>query len=186
MPPFPAHDPALTSGEALFWFGRWRRAIGLAGVALCHDVAIALTLARARRRLGLAGLTAMLAAHVGLTFEIVFTGHGASMRKARHWFEAAPGISPMRNIAALRWREGSGAARNCGRGTYVNIRNLPDCPLASYLRHGSTNCLQMPSDRPECAASAYRRAGRSHARVRVLSGLHALPFDRALFGQAAG
>jgi hypothetical protein len=53
----------------------------LAGVALCHDVAVALTFARARRQLGLAGLSAMLAAHVGLTFEIVLTGHAASMRK---------------------------------------------------------------------------------------------------------
>jgi hypothetical protein len=35
---------------------------------------------RARRRLGLAGLSAMLAAHIGLTFEIVFMGHAGSMR----------------------------------------------------------------------------------------------------------
>ncbi|MBB4382100.1 MULTISPECIES: hypothetical protein [unclassified Bradyrhizobium] len=54
--------------------------IGLAGVALCHDVLIVFALVWARRRLGLAGLTAMLAAHVGLTFEIVFTGHVGSMR----------------------------------------------------------------------------------------------------------
>ncbi|MDH2403388.1 hypothetical protein QCM77_26060 [Bradyrhizobium sp. SSUT18] len=52
----------------------------MAGVALCHDVLIALALMRARRRLGLAGLTAMLAAHVGLTFEIVFAGACRSMR----------------------------------------------------------------------------------------------------------
>ena len=64
----------------LFWFGRSGVGIGLAGVALCHDVLIALALTRARRRLGLAGLTAMLAAHVGLTFKIVFTGHAGSMR----------------------------------------------------------------------------------------------------------
>ncbi|WP_165637863.1 hypothetical protein [Bradyrhizobium shewense] len=54
--------------------------IGLTGVALCHDVLIVFALVRARRRLGLAGLTAMLAAHVGLTFEIVFTRHAGSMR----------------------------------------------------------------------------------------------------------
>ncbi|MBB4365405.1 hypothetical protein GGD65_006471 [Bradyrhizobium sp. CIR18] len=54
--------------------------IGLAGVALCHDVLIVFALVWARRRLGLAGLTAMFAAHVGLTFEIVFTGHAGSMR----------------------------------------------------------------------------------------------------------
>jgi nucleoside phosphorylase len=64
----------------LFWFGRSGVGIGLAGVALCHDVLIALALTGARRRLGLAGLTAMLAAHVGLTFKIVFTGHAGSMR----------------------------------------------------------------------------------------------------------
>jgi hypothetical protein len=52
----------------------------LASVALCHDVLITLAFARAGRRLGLAGLTAMLAAHVGLTFKIVFTGHAGSMR----------------------------------------------------------------------------------------------------------
>ncbi|MBR0955087.1 hypothetical protein [Bradyrhizobium canariense] len=52
----------------------------MTGVALCHDVLISRTLARTRRRLGLAGLTAMLAAHVGLTFKIVFTGHAGSMR----------------------------------------------------------------------------------------------------------
>jgi hypothetical protein len=51
----------------------------LTGVALCHDILIALALMRARR-LGLAGLAAMLAAHVGLTFEIVFAGHAGSMR----------------------------------------------------------------------------------------------------------
>ncbi|MFK4511444.1 hypothetical protein [Bradyrhizobium daqingense] len=55
--------------------------IGLTGVALCHDVRVVLTLTRARRRLWLAFLTAMLAAHVGLAFEVVFTGHDASM----HW-----------------------------------------------------------------------------------------------------
>ncbi|MCK1273708.1 hypothetical protein IVB46_00430 [Bradyrhizobium sp. 61] len=66
---FPARNTAL------FLFGRRRRAIGLAGVALCHDVLIARTLARARRRLGLAFLAAMLATHVGLAFEVVFTGH---------------------------------------------------------------------------------------------------------------
>jgi hypothetical protein len=71
---FPARN------SALFLFGRRQRAIGLAGVALCHDVLIALALTGARRRLGLAGLTAMLAAHVGLTFKIVFTGHAGSMR----------------------------------------------------------------------------------------------------------
>jgi hypothetical protein len=52
----------------------------LAGVALCHDILVALAFARARRPFGLAGLTAMLAAHVGLTFKIVFTGHAGSMR----------------------------------------------------------------------------------------------------------
>jgi hypothetical protein len=52
----------------------------LTGVALCHDVFVAPPFARARRRLGLAGLAAMLATHVGLAFEIVFTGHAGSMR----------------------------------------------------------------------------------------------------------
>ncbi|WP_199762974.1 hypothetical protein [Bradyrhizobium guangdongense] len=70
----------MRADEALFWFGRWRRAIGLAGVALCHDVLVALALARPWRKLGLAGLIAVLAAHVGLAFEIVFTGHAGSMR----------------------------------------------------------------------------------------------------------
>jgi hypothetical protein len=51
----------------------------LAGVALCHDILVALAFARARRPFGLAGLTAMLAAYVGLTFKIVFTGHAVSM-----------------------------------------------------------------------------------------------------------
>jgi hypothetical protein len=55
----------------------------LAGVALCHDVLVALTLLRARRKPGLAGLTAMLAAHVGLAFEIVSAGHAGSMRSQR-------------------------------------------------------------------------------------------------------
>ncbi|MCK1723285.1 hypothetical protein [Bradyrhizobium sp. 141] len=53
----------------------------MTGVALCHDVLIALAFLRARRRLGLAFLAAMLAAHVGLTFEIVFAGHAGSMRR---------------------------------------------------------------------------------------------------------
>ncbi|MET3994773.1 hypothetical protein ABIB94_008735 [Bradyrhizobium sp. JR7.2] len=66
---FPARNTAL------FLFGRRQRAIGLAGVALCHDVLIVRTLARARRRLGLAFLAAMLAAHVGLAFEVIFTRH---------------------------------------------------------------------------------------------------------------
>ena len=52
----------------------------MTGVALCHDVLVALALKRTRRQLGLAFLAAMLAAHVGLAFEIVFTGHNASMR----------------------------------------------------------------------------------------------------------
>ncbi|MBP0115450.1 MULTISPECIES: hypothetical protein [Bradyrhizobium] len=47
----------------------------MAGVALCHDVLVVLALVRPRRKLGLTGLTAMLAAHVGLSFEIVFAGH---------------------------------------------------------------------------------------------------------------
>jgi hypothetical protein len=51
----------------------------LTGVALCHDILIARAFAWARRQLGLAGLTAMLAAHVGLAFEIVFAGHAGSM-----------------------------------------------------------------------------------------------------------
>ena len=80
MPPFPTRGAARPHGTALFGFGRRRRLIGLTGVALCHDVLIALALVRARRRLGLAGLTAMLATHVGLTFEIIFAGHAPSMR----------------------------------------------------------------------------------------------------------
>ena len=51
----------------------------MTGVALCHDILVARAFARALRRLGLAGLTAMLAAHVGLTFEIIFTWHAGSM-----------------------------------------------------------------------------------------------------------
>ncbi|WP_407116219.1 hypothetical protein [Bradyrhizobium sp. LMG 9283] len=47
----------------------------MAGVALCHDVLVVLALVRTWRKLGLAGLTAVLAAHVGLSFEIVFAGH---------------------------------------------------------------------------------------------------------------
>ena len=80
MPPFPTRGAARPRGKTLFRFGRRRSAIGLAGVALCHDVLIALAFARARWRLRLAGLTAMLAAHVGLAFEIIFTGHAGSMR----------------------------------------------------------------------------------------------------------
>src|SRR3954453_15842489 len=64
---------------ALFVVGRRDLAIGLTGVALCHDIFIPRGFARARRRLGLAGLTAMLAAHVGLAFKVVFTGHVRSM-----------------------------------------------------------------------------------------------------------
>jgi hypothetical protein len=78
MQPFPVqsrHGDARGAGKALFLFGRWRRAMGLAGVALCHDVLVVPPLARARRRLGLTGLAAMLAAHVGLAFKIVFAGH---------------------------------------------------------------------------------------------------------------
>ena len=56
--------------------------MGLPGVALCHDVFIPRTFARARRRLGLAGLAAVLAAHVRFAFEVVFTGHAGSMRAA--------------------------------------------------------------------------------------------------------
>jgi hypothetical protein len=67
------------AGEALFGFGRRWCAIGLTGVALCHDILVARAFVRARRRLGLAGLTAMLAAHVGLTFEIIFAWHAGSM-----------------------------------------------------------------------------------------------------------
>ncbi|WP_201723775.1 hypothetical protein [Bradyrhizobium neotropicale] len=52
----------------------------MTGVALCHDILVALPLLWAWRRFGLAGLTAMLAAHVGLSFEIIFVGHTASMR----------------------------------------------------------------------------------------------------------
>ncbi|WP_274104333.1 hypothetical protein [Bradyrhizobium sp. WBAH30] len=79
----PRQAAAMAGGEALFWFGRRRRPVGLAGVALCHDVLVALALVRARRRPGLAGLTAMLAAHVWLAFEIVFAGHAGSMRSQR-------------------------------------------------------------------------------------------------------
>lgn len=68
------------AGEALFWFGRPGAAIGLTGVALCHDVLVARPFMRTRRRFGLAGLATMLAAHIGLAFEVVFTGHEGSMR----------------------------------------------------------------------------------------------------------
>ncbi|MBR0988637.1 hypothetical protein [Bradyrhizobium liaoningense] len=54
--------------------------IGLAGVALCHDVLIVFALVRSWRRLREAGLTTMLATHVGLAFKIVFAGHAGSMR----------------------------------------------------------------------------------------------------------
>jgi hypothetical protein len=53
--------------------------IGLTGVALCHDIFVAPVFMRTRRRLGLAGLAAVLAAHVGLAFEVVFAGHAGSM-----------------------------------------------------------------------------------------------------------
>ncbi|MCK1650572.1 hypothetical protein IVA88_03855 [Bradyrhizobium sp. 149] len=52
----------------------------MAGVALCHDILVALAFVRAGRPFGLAGLTAMLAAHVGLAFKIVFAGHAGLMR----------------------------------------------------------------------------------------------------------
>ena len=70
---------------ALSGVGRRDLAIGLTGltgVALCHDVFILRAFARARRRLGLAGLATMLAAHVGFAFEVVFTGHAGSMHAA--------------------------------------------------------------------------------------------------------
>jgi len=70
---------------ALSSIGRRDLAIGLirfASVALCHDVFIVPAFARTRRRLGLAGLAAMLAAHIGLTFEVVFAGHTGSMQRA--------------------------------------------------------------------------------------------------------
>ncbi|MBH5403032.1 hypothetical protein HZZ13_35340 [Bradyrhizobium sp. CNPSo 4010] len=82
----------MASGKALFWFGRRRRPIGLAGVALCHDVRVALALVRARRKLRLAGLTAMLAAHVGLAFEIVCAGHAGSMRSQGIGFATASAV----------------------------------------------------------------------------------------------
>ena len=63
-------------------FGRRDLAIGLAGVALCHDILVAPALMRTPRRLGLASLTAMLAAHVGLAFEIVFAGHARQCARA--------------------------------------------------------------------------------------------------------
>jgi hypothetical protein len=69
------------ASAALFGVCRRHLAVGLTGVALCHDIFITRTATRARRRLGLAGLAAMLAAHVGLAFKIVFTGHAGSM----HW-----------------------------------------------------------------------------------------------------
>ncbi|MCJ9734270.1 hypothetical protein [Bradyrhizobium sp. PRIMUS42] len=64
----------------------------MTGVALCHDVGVALALMGARRRLGLAFLAAMLAAHVGLTFEIVFAGHGGSMRRRGIGSDCAAGF----------------------------------------------------------------------------------------------
>lgn len=73
-------DCGTMCGRGAIFVGRRRAAIGLTGVALCHDILVARTLARTRRWLGLAFLTAMLAAHVGLAFEIVFTGHAGSMR----------------------------------------------------------------------------------------------------------
>jgi len=80
VPPFPTRGAARPRGEALFGFSLRRGAVGLTGVALCHDVFIALAFLRERRRLGLALLAAMLATHVGLAFEIVFAGHAGSMR----------------------------------------------------------------------------------------------------------
>ncbi|WP_187437601.1 hypothetical protein [Bradyrhizobium rifense] len=56
--------------------------MGLTGVALCHDVFISRAFTRARRGLGLAGLAAMLAAHVRFAFEVVFAGHAGSMHAA--------------------------------------------------------------------------------------------------------
>jgi len=60
--------------------------IGLIGVALCHDIFIVRAFARARRRLGLAGLAAVLAAHVGFAFEVVFAGHARSIHAAGNGF----------------------------------------------------------------------------------------------------
>ncbi|MBR0779394.1 hypothetical protein JQ625_31635 [Bradyrhizobium diazoefficiens] len=53
----------------------------MTSVALCHDILITRIFARARRRLGLAGLSAVLATHVLIAFEIVFAGHKGSMRQ---------------------------------------------------------------------------------------------------------
>src|SRR5947209_12663202 len=70
-------------GAALFGVGRPDLAVGLTGVALCHDVLILgaapVLRPRAGWQLGLTGLAAVLAAHVGLTFKIVFAGHAGSM-----------------------------------------------------------------------------------------------------------
>ena len=63
--------------------------MGLTGVALCHDVFIPRTFARARRRLGLAGLAAVLAAHVRFAFKVVFAGHAGSMHAADNGSEFA-------------------------------------------------------------------------------------------------
>ncbi|MET4212606.1 hypothetical protein ABIB95_007454 [Bradyrhizobium sp. LA2.1] len=76
---FPARNTAL------FLFGRRRRAIGLAGVALCHDVLIARTLARARRRLGVAFLAACLPPMSGLPSRSFSRGIWVNALP-RHWF----------------------------------------------------------------------------------------------------
>ncbi|MBK3661929.1 hypothetical protein JJE66_11790 [Bradyrhizobium diazoefficiens] len=58
--------------------------IRLTGVALCHDIFIFIVPAfsRTRLRLGLAGLAAVLAPHIGFTFKVVFAGHAGSMHTA--------------------------------------------------------------------------------------------------------
>lgn len=56
--------------------------IRLTGVALCHDIFIVPAFSRTRLRLGLAGLAAVLAAHIGFTFKVVFAGHAGSMHTA--------------------------------------------------------------------------------------------------------
>ena len=80
------------AGVALFLFGRRDLAIGLIGVALCHDVLIPRTLARTRRRLGLAGLAAVLAAHIGFAFEVVFAGHHGSMHSPGNGSQLPPSV----------------------------------------------------------------------------------------------
>jgi hypothetical protein len=87
--PLPATLRSCRQNATLFVVGLWGLTIGLTSVALCHDIFITRTFARARRQFGLAGLSAVLAAHVLLAFEIVFAGHAGSMHQRENGSQVA-------------------------------------------------------------------------------------------------